>query len=147
MRPYQNKNYPTPASNLQLRLLHPLEQNIAIRVRIDSNLVKRVELTCPVEHIFIHLSILPSQRTVQHPIIEAPAIHEPNSMRPNLLEQLHNRLRPRELNLQFTARSRGVEFTSFLLERVQRKQAEQLHQDVENVLVDFALGFDLLERG
>jgi hypothetical protein len=68
-------------------------------------------------------------------------------MRPNLPQQLHNRIRPRQLNLELRARGTRVELTRLLLEGVQRKQAEQLHQHVQRLLADLALFLDLLERG
>jgi hypothetical protein len=132
--------------HLQLTLLHPLEQHITIRIRIHGDLVQRIQLTRAVKHILIHLSVLTSQTAVQHPIVEAPRIHETNGVWANLLEQLHNRVRSRQLNLVLTARATCVELTAFLLKRVQRKEAEQVHEDICNILAHSPLLLNLLER-
>lgn len=131
----------------QLTLLDPLEQHIAIRIRIHRDIVQRIELARAIKHVLVHLSILAAQTTIQDPIVKTPRIHEPDSMRPYLLEQLHDGIRARQLNLVLTARARSIEFRALLLERVQRKQAEQLHQDVENVFAHGAFLRNLLERG
>jgi hypothetical protein len=63
----------------------------------------------------------------------------------DVLEQLHNSVGARELDLELAARATSVEFATLLLECVQGVEAEKLHEDVENVLIGLALGFDLLE--
>jgi hypothetical protein len=133
--------------HLQLTLLNPLEQHIAIRVRIHGDLVQRIQLTRTVKHVLIHLTILATQTAIQDPIVETPSIDQSHSMRSDILEQLHNRIRARQLNLMLTARAGCIKLTTLLLQRVQRKQAEEFHQDVSDVLADLAFLLDLLEGG
>jgi hypothetical protein len=99
-----NTNTPRPQS-LQLALLYPLEQHLAVRIRVHSNLVQRVQLARTVEHILVHLSVLASKTAIQHPVVKAPRIYQLDSMRPDLLEQLHDRVGARELDLVLAARA------------------------------------------
>lgn len=55
--------------------LIPLHQYRTIRIWIDGQSVKRVELTGPVEHVLIYLAIFTSQTAVQLPVWELPSIH------------------------------------------------------------------------
>ena len=131
---------------LQLALLNALEQDIAIRIWVDGVVVKRIELASPVEHILVDLAVCAAQTAVQDPVVKAPGIHKPDSVWPNLLEQVHDSVGPRERNLVLAACAGSVEFGALLLKCVQSEETEQLHQHVDNVLVDVACFCNVPER-
>src|SRR5689334_20449739 len=66
-------------------------------------------------------------------------------MRSNLLKQLHDSVGTRKLDLMLTASSGGIEFRTLLLQRVQSEQAEQIHEDIQDLFADLAILLDLLE--
>jgi len=131
---------------LQLALLNALEQDIAIRVWVDGVIVKRVEFAGPVEHILVDLAVCAAQTAVQDPVVKAPGIHKPDSVWADFLEQVHDSVGPRERNLVLAACAGSVEFGALLLKCVQSEETEQLHQHVDNVLVNVACLCNVPER-
>jgi hypothetical protein len=133
--------------NLQLRLLDPLKQHVVLGVRIDGDVVQRIKLTGTMEHILVHLTISTTKTAVEYPIVEAPCIDEANSVRPDLLQQLHDGIRPGKHDLMLGTCSAGIELAGLLLERVQGVKTEKLHQHVDGVVVDMVAVCDGLQRG
>ena len=76
---------------LNLRPLILFKQHIAVGVRVEHDPIERVELARAIKHILVDAAIMATQTRVELPVGELPRIDEANSMRPNLLQQLHNR--------------------------------------------------------
>ena len=103
-----------------------LDQHLAVRVRIDRQSVQRVQLASPLEQILVHLPVGPPQAAVQDPIREMPRVDQAHGVRSDLLQQLHDRLGPRELDLPHRDGARGEEFRRLLLQRVEGVEPEEL---------------------
>lgn len=157
--------------------LVPLEQHLTVRVRVDLHSeevsqgslfrhhrlisavaegwdskthrdpVQRVQFTRAVEHVFVHLAVVPSQAAIELPIRERPRIRQPDRVRPDLLEQAHHLVRPRQLNLPDGDGGTREELARFLLQRVQRPQPEQLLHDFELGLAQLRARLARLQRG
>lgn len=132
--------------SLQLALGHLLEHDLALRIRVDGDVVQGVQLARAVEHVLVHLTIVPAETGIQHPILKAPAVDQPQSMRSDLLEKRHDGVGSGEHDLMLGAGAAGVELGALLLERVQRMQAEQRPHDGDGFLVELVGVFRVLER-
>ena len=103
-----------------------LDQHIALWVWVHSQSVQRVQLVGPVEHILINLAILAAQTAVKLPIWELPRVDQAQCVRPDVSEELHNRLCADELDLADCEGGGGVELRSLLLEGAEGEEAEEL---------------------
>ena len=106
--------------------LIPLDQHPAIRIRIKSQLVQRVQLTRPEEHVLIHLPIIAPQTAVELPIGESPRIYQASGVRSDLFEKRHDGLGPGELDLANRGSGTGEELRGFALEGVESIETKQL---------------------
>lgn len=114
-----------------------LHKHIIARVRIDRDRVQGVHLARAVEQVLVHFAVVATQRRVKLPVGKPPRIDQPNGMRPDLLEQVHDRLGPRQLDLPHRDGGGGEELGRLALERVQRMQPEQLVHEYDGALVEF----------
>ena len=114
-----------------------LHQHIVARVRIDRDRVQWVHLARAMEQILVHFAVVPTQRRVELPVREPPRINQADGMRPDFLEQVHDRLGPRQLDLPHRDGGGGEELRGLALERVQRMQPEQLVHEHDGALVEF----------
>ena len=137
------KPYPSPRTFHRSKFtLEPiplvlLDQHLAVRIRIDRQRIQRVQLARPDEQILIHLPVGPPQTAIKDPIGEMPRVDQPHSVRPDLLEQLHDRLRPRELDLPHRDGARGEELGRLLLQGVEGVEAEELVHDGRGLGAEF----------
>lgn len=99
------------------------------------------------EHVLVHLAVSTTQTAVEHPVVEAPCIDEANSVRPDVLQQLHHGVCPGQHDLVLAASAASVELAALLLKCVQGEEAEQLHQYLDSLVVDLrAVGNGLQRR-
>src|ERR1700742_2851653 len=56
------------------------EQDLAIRVRVEDDLVQGIQLAGPMEHVLVHIAVIPPQTAVQLPIREFPRIDQANGV-------------------------------------------------------------------
>jgi hypothetical protein len=103
-----------------------LDQHPTIGVRIKGHAVQRIQPARPEKHILVHPAIVPAETTIELPVREAPRIYKPDSVRPDLCKELHNRLGARELDLADGGYGAGEELRGLALEGVQGVEAEEL---------------------
>lgn len=123
----------------------PLEKDAAIGVWVYDDLVEGVQLASTVEQVFVDLSVVPAEGTVELPVGEVPGIDESDSMRPDLLEEFHHSIGASKLDLADGDGSARVELCGLCLESVEGVQAEELVQEANGLRIQLALRFGGLQ--
>lgn len=124
-----------------------LHNHIIVRIRIKGQIVHRIQLARPMEHILVHLPIVPAETAIQLPVGKSPGIDELHGVRADLLDELHHGVRARELDLPHRASGAGEELRGLALERVEGVEAVQLVQEGNSLRVEGLVRGGILEEG
>lgn len=116
------------------------EERIIVWVWINSDGVERILLAGSVEHVLVNLAVVTTKRAVELPVWKVPRVDEPDRMRSDLLEELHDGVCPGKLNLSDSDCRRGVEFAGLALESVKSIQSEELLHEHQSLGVKVCSG-------
>lgn len=134
------------SASLPLPLI-PLGQHPTFGVLIKGHAVQRSQSARPEKHTLVHPAIVPAETTIELPVQEAPRIYKPDSVRPDLCEEPHDRLGARELDLADGSDGAGEEPRGLAIEGVQGAEAEELVQEGDGVSVEGGGGLGVVEGG
>lgn len=123
-----------------LTLVAP-EQDVTVRVWVNRNVVERVELRRPVEHVLIYLAVKATKTAVQLPVWEIPRVGKADGVGPDFLQQVHNSTRAGQLNLADGDGGTGEELAGLGLQSMECEEAVQLRKHIQLGPAELRAGF------
>ena len=106
-----------------------LEKCLRVWVGIKHYAVQWVVLAGSLEHVPVHIAVVPAQARVKLPVRELPAVHEAHGVGSDLGHELWDCLCPCKLDLADSAGGRLEELRGFFLEGVQGVETEEGVED------------------